>query len=271
MYSSSAFAADGEYYTWVDAQGRIHNTPVEDKSSTSESAIKQDEPPSTPPGDTTEYITEEQLQRNLDQYDEDNPAFYVWVDANGVMHTERFDSKAESEAVQSEAVDDSEAVVGWSPILAPPFRVSDEVTSGACCETFSDQFEPVLESYKSVQLFDPTRYRSFITGMGNRPAWYFHIGNQPDKSSGQRFLVLRVRGAEISGTLIALNSEYKPLHLELDVEMGTQAETWRSVAYQEAKVLIEDPEVVAFIFYPDLKPAEDLSLEIRWADGTSPF
>ena len=77
MYSSSAFAADGEYYTWVDAQGRIHNTPVEDKSSTSESAIKQDEPPSTPPGDTTEYITEEQLQRNLDQYDEDNPAFYV--------------------------------------------------------------------------------------------------------------------------------------------------------------------------------------------------
>lgn len=266
MFSSSAFAADGEYYTWVDAQGRIHNTPVEDKS-----VADQDSEPQSPPGDTAEYITEQELQRNLEQYDKDNPAFYIWVDANGVMHTEKFDSAAESEAIEQEVVNDSDAVVGWSPILAPPFRVSESVTTGACCESFADQFELVLEPFDSVQLFDPTRYRSFITGMGNRPAWFFSIGKQSEKSSGQRFLILRVRGANISGTLIALNSDYKPLHLEPDLILDSHTETWHSVAYQESKVLIEDSEVAAFIFYPDLKPAEDLSLEIRWADGTSPI
>lgn len=263
MCSSLAFAADGEYYTWVDAQGVIHNTLIEDIDA---------KPEVSPPNDDTKYRTEEQLNRDLKQYDKDNPAFYVWVDSDGVMHTEKFDSDVEQAAAAEEKIsEDNEAIVGWSPILAPPFRVRKDVTEGACCEIFSDQFEFALKPYKSKQLFDPTRYRSFITGLGNRPAWYFTIGSPAKNSSGQRFLVLRVRGADISGTLIALNADFKPLHLEANLLFDRYPETWHSVAYLEAKVLIEDPDVSSFILYPDLKPAEDLSLEIRWADGTSPL
>ena len=36
-------------------------------------------------------------------------------------------------------------------------------------------------------------------------------------------------------------------------------------------MLVEDKGVESFILYLDMKPAEDMSLEIRWADGYAPF
>ncbi len=48
--------ADGSYYTWVDAQGRIHNVPLKPG---------EEEPVEQPPGDDNDYQTEEEVQEKL--------------------------------------------------------------------------------------------------------------------------------------------------------------------------------------------------------------
>ena len=263
---SSAVLADGSYYTWVDAQGRIHNEPIAPDEDS------QEKPLDSPPGDDAEYLTEEQVDEKIRKFDEDNPAFYVWVEADGTTHTETYDAESEQEAAESAgAVSDAGAVIGWDPMLAPPFRVSEKIHTGACCEAFRDQFVEVPEQFKSVQLFDPVRYRSFPTAVGDHSAWYFETGIAPKKSSGQRFLVLRLRGAPVEASFIALDAAYKPLYFSGDLPMEETPESWHSVGYQEARILIEDAEVAAFILYLDVNPAEDVSLEIRWADGYTPF
>jgi len=254
-------AGDG-YYTWVDAQGRIHNDPI--------SPDKSPEEKVSLPGDDTEYLTEKGVEERLKQYDEENPAFYVWTDAEGRVQTQTYDAEAEQSAAAS-AVADDEAVIGWDPILAPPFRVSPAVTAGLCCEMFAGEFQEITEQFKSLQLFDPVRYRSFPTKTGKHSAWYVDIGAMPDDWRGRRFLVLRLRGAPVKASFIALNDALKPLYSEQDIALELHPETWRSIAYQEARVLIEDRDVSAFILYLDIKPAEDMSLEIRWADGYDPF
>ncbi|MEK9713466.1 MAG: DUF4124 domain-containing protein [Thalassolituus sp.] len=259
--SSAAMAGDG-YYTWVDAQGRIHNDPIA-PSAKSEEKI-------SPPGDDNEYFTEEEVQRRLEKYDEDNPAFYIWTDSEGRVQTQTYDAEAEQESATSVVVDD-DAVIGWDPLLAPPFRVAPAVTSGLCCEMFSGEFQLLTEQFKSLQLFDPVRYRSFPTKTGKHSAWYVDIGAMPSDWRGRRFLVLRLRGAPAKASLIVLNNARKPIYSEENIALESYPETWRSVPYQEARILIEDRDVSSFILYLDIKPAEDMSLEIRWADGYDPF
>ena len=254
--------ADGSYYTWVDAQGRIHNVPLKPG---------EEEPAEQPPGDDNDYQTEEEVEEKLRQYDEDNPAFYVTVEPDGRVRTETYDAEAEQEAAAETIVSDDQVILGWDPMLAPPFRVDEQVTQGACCEAFADQFVEVPKQFKSVQLFDPVRYRSFPTSQGNHTAWYFEIGKPPKATSGRRFLVLRLRGAPVEASLISLNSEMKPLYYSRRLPLDTIPESWHSVGYQEARVLVEDKDVESFILYLDMKPAEDMSLEIRWADGYVPF
>ncbi|MEC8523946.1 MAG: hypothetical protein VXZ24_06880 [Pseudomonadota bacterium] len=258
--------ADGSYYTWVDAQGRIHNVPMNPNENS-----EKEPPAESPPGDDNVYLSEQEVEERIRQYDEDNPAFYVTVEADGRVRTEVYDAEAEQNAAAEEVSDDGAVVIGWDPMLAPPFRVDPEVTAGACCESFSDQFVDVLVPFKSVQLFDPVRYRAFPTGRGNRSAWYFNVGPAAETTTGQRFLMLRLRGAPVKGRLIALNAAGKPLYHEVEMPFDTTPESWHSMAYHEYKILIEDSAVERFIFYLDLKPAEELSLEVRWADGYVPF
>lgn len=258
--------ADGSYYTWVDAQGRIFNVPLEPEENS-----KKSEEVQSPPGDDSVYLSEEEVEDRIRQYDEDNPAFYVTVEADGRIRTEVYDAEAEQSAAKTVVSGDTGAVIGWDPILAPPFRVNAKVTAGLCCDSFIDQFVDVLRPFKSVQLFDPIRYRAFETDNGSRSAWYFRIGDTPKQTTGQRFLVLRLRGAPVAGHLIALNDAAKPLYHEMNMSFDTTPESWHSMAYHEYKILIEDNDVHQFIFYLDMKPAEELSLEVRWADGYVPF
>ena len=260
-----ASAGDG-YYTWVDAQGRIHNTPVSDKSSAKEDVAS---PADSKSVESEEFLTEEQLEEKIRKYNEENPSFYIWVDAQGVTRSQAYDAEAEQAAVD-EMAEDSGAILGWDTILAVPFRVPGEVTQGACCVGFKTQFQPALKPFRSVQLFDPTRYRSFETGEGKRPAWYLEIGKVSDDNR-PRFVVLRLRGAKVSTNLVAVSSEYRPLYVEYDMPSTFVPESWHGQAYQEYKILIEDAEVTGLIVFPELKPAEDMSLEIRWASGEPPF
>ena len=264
LLPASAGAEDEKYYTWIDADGRVHNTPVSQTPDKSKNKSIAD----SPPGDDDTYLTEEQVDQKIEDYDRDNPAFYIWMDGEGRVQTQTFDPEAEENA----AVSGNDSGVAVSDhILAPPFRLPEEVTAAACCEAYADQFEPIEREFKSLEMFSPGRYRPFYTRQGNRLAWYFRTGAVSYEGFSQRFLAIRIRGADIRPTLIALNASYEPLYQVPELTMHYIPETWRSVEYLETLILIEDPDVAAFILYPDMTPSDELSVEIRWANGESPF
>lgn len=191
------------------------------------------------------------------------------MDAEGRMQTQTIDPEAEQEAAASISSDASAAITDH--ILAPPFRLPEEATRAACCEAYADQFIDLRRQFKSLELFDPVRFRPFFTRNGNRQAWYFRIGAQSRDVFSQRFLGIRFRGSDLTPNIIALNAELKPLYQITGLSLHYVPETWRSVDYLETQILIEDPDVAAFILYPELMPSDEISVEIRWANGEPPF
>ena len=266
-------ADEEKYYTWTDAEGRIHNTPIQ-QDNPDTSVPETDEPsmkpvPVSPPGDSNVYLTEEQVDQKIEDYDAENPPFYIWMDGEGRIQSQTYDQEAEQEATA--AAKQSRTAISADHILAPPFRLPVKVTQSACCEAYADQFGKPLTAYRSLELFNPVRFRPFYTREGNRQAWYFRIGAVSVDAFSQRMLGLRFRGSEVSATLIALNKAGKPLYQEGPLTLHYVPETWRSVDYLETLIMIEDPEVDSFILYPDQVTSDELSVEIRWADGESPF
>lgn len=185
------------------------------------------------------------------------------------MQSQTFDLESEQEAAA--AIKQNRTNISADHILAPPFRLPLKATQAACCGAYSDQFGEPLTAFRSLELFNPVRFRPFYTREGNRQAWYFRIGAAPDDAFSQRLLGLRFRGSDVSATLIALNKDKKPLYQTGPLVLHYVPETWRSVDFLETLILIEDPEVDSFILYPDQTTSDDLSVEIRWADGEPPF
>lgn len=225
--------------------------------------------PLSPPGDSEVYLTEEQVDQKIKDYDEENPPFFIWMDGEGRIQSQTFDQEAEQEAAA--AVKQSRADISADHILAPPFRLPLKATQSACCGAYADQFGKPLTAFRSLELFNPVRFRPFYTREGNRQAWYFRIGAGSDQEFSQRLLGLRFRGGDVSATLIALNKDKKPLYQTGPLALHYVPETWRSVDFLETLILIEDPDVDSFILYPDQTTSDDLSVEIRWADGEPPF
>ncbi len=261
--------AEDEYYTWVDAEGRVHNSVVPKNSSTEKSGVKKNIPPviggDIPklPGDDTQYLSEDEFKAQQKQDLEDKPPFYIWVDEAGIVHTEMHPEGLEEEVVQN-------FTESHDHIFAPPFRLSEMVQNGACCDMYEQAFIDALTPFRSRMYPDPDLLMPFALKQGDRPAWYVRIGGAGKKTSGQRFLVLRVRGEPIEASIIALNGELKPLYFDNKLSLHQYPENWHSVAYQETRILLEDAEIAAIIIYLNSAITKTMSLEVKWADGTSP-
>ena len=277
---SSVLWAEGtdssqKYYVWVDADGRVHNTPINKEPSPDILTEAKDTDPleqtSAEPSllESEKYLTEEQIQQKLKDYDEENPAFYIWMDENGQVHTQNIDQDAEKEA-QEVLGKDSQAVIAHH-ILAPPFRVSEEITNALCCEEYSDQIVEIKKQHKAKELFDPKRNWPFYTRSGNKKAWYFGIGNIPNAQKQQRFMELSIHGERVEAFLIAMDAGMQPLYLLTQVEFDYYPETWKSVQYQQTMVAIEDDQVANFVLYLNMTPQTDISLEVKWANGEYPL
>lgn len=277
-------AEEGEYYTWVDEQGRVHNVPLPSNTASKlnkKPAKTASQPESSKPNDSSltqstdaeQYLTEEEVNQKLEEYDKDNPSFYIWVDEKGRVQTQTTDQEAE-QAAQAEAKQSERGVIVGHHFLARPFRVDQKIKDAACCEEYASQVVEVPRPYKSKEFFHLQRNWPFYTQSGNKHAWYFRVGDARSTEADDqrsRFVVLNVRGAQAKYSLIALDKAMQPLYFIPEVLFDSHSETWKSVAYQQTLMAVEDPEVANFILYLNFTPAETMSLEVVWAHAEYPL
>ena len=226
--------AEQKYFTWVDAQGNVHSTPIE--SSEKKEVIPPDE------AEGSSFLTEEEFERQRAQDKENNPAFFTWTDAEGRIHN----------SVKPEYVVEFEApeVVADS-VFAPPFRLPIQITKGECCQQYAQAFSleagPVgVVKIDEASLLYKTRDKSF-------PAAYFNS----DIKSG--WLGVKLYGMSDGSTieLVLLNKDFEPIYLASDLEPMAVGETWSHHGYHKLILELNDADIEYMIlFSTDFSGAE---------------
>lgn len=279
---ADAALAEQEYFTWVDANGRIHNTPVERKQerrvesfpesavestpkSAAESAVASPPHRSKPgaasqkPGlDPDAYLTEEQFAEKRRQYEADNPPFYTYVDETGRVRTQEIvDARIEVE----------QPVVGqtYDHVLAPPFRVASSMAQ-QCCQRYRNYFKEQIPAEKAVNFQGFLNSIALATRDGGKSAWYFVLDRQ--KAPDFIDLTLKFRGVESQPlSLIAVNDAFQALYFIPQLSRRLLDESWLDAAYQQSDLRFEDADVVGFIIYFPEQAAASPSMEVEWRHG----
>lgn len=254
--------AEEEYFTWIDAQGRIHNTLKTTPADNSQS----DSPEKNPASEHDEFLTEEEFTRQKEQDAKDNPPFYIWIDSLGQRHSELMtpEQVEAEEAAQSQNNVSSEKIIDHA--LIPPLRLPDSVRSGSCCRSYAAFFRELLEPEDSVLFTLNSTDGLFRAGDEAVPAWYF----KTTASKSRKYLNLKLRHSRNSLSVIAVDAQYRPLHHIQELSFQDHPETWAYVAYRESLVEINDPDVAGFIVvFPygyDAKATLEVSLSAAIGD-----
>jgi len=249
--------AEQEYFTWVDEQGRIHNSikPPSEKSEDLPQASNAQE---------SDFLTEEEFQEKLAKDNADNPPFYTWIDAQGRLQSQEIPQVniEVEELTQLQAADHS---------LLPPLRVAAEIRNAGCCAQYTHLFKETIPEYDSVVFSQPQMSVPFKTRSGDKPAWYFRLTGS--NGAARRALNLYLRGTDepekgaATVALIALNKQLQPLYFIPQLITQSYLSTWRSEAYRESLVSILDTEVSAFIIYFPESVTASASLQVEWMHG----
>ncbi len=248
-----AGAAD-DYFTWVDAEGRIHNSPRAESESKPETEKTSQSPAEHEEG--ARYLSEDELQEKLRQEQQAHKPFYIWVDEQGVVHNQET-PQGEEPGEKDDARD-----ILTDHTLIPPLRVSAAIRNAGCCQEYRKAFHVSTGSYEPLLLQRAQAGIPFRTSSGNRPAWYFTFRNYP--ASGAATLTLKLRRTTDRLSLIALGENLKPLYYLPEVRFQLQAETWAYEAYRESVITIQDQALRAVILYfPDGAP-NAATAEVEW-------
>lgn len=260
VVSSSAYA-EQDYYTWVDAQGRIHNTPIPE----SQSSSKPKENNSVSNADTTvekpeEFLTEEQLDEKIKKEKKETPPFYTRVDADGRVYNE-FVPQLDVEFASEEPV--------VTELLAVPFRLDDKYRNAGCC---SQYLEPLTNSYDlgNAEYKFPIDDNSplFATNTGAKPSLFLalktpqdntssnpesEIGRESsllDKSVDKRYLlemsVFKVN-RDVTMNIVALDKAYSTLYSFAALPAIYVDESWKSFAKSSWSLQLDDSEIAYLI------------------------
>jgi len=271
---ADAALAEQEYFTWVDASGRIHNTLVERKQErrvesppepAAQSAVASPlhrsnaGPASQEPGlDPDTYLTEEQFAEKRRQYEADNPPFYTYVDETGRVRTQEIvDARIEVE----------QPVVGqtYDHMLAPPFRVASSMAQ-QCCQRYRNYFKEQIPAEKAVNFQGLLNSIPLATRDGGKPAWYFVLDRQ--NASDFIDMTLKIRGVGSQPlALIAVNEAFQALYFIPQLSRRLLDESWLDAAYQQSDLRFEDAGVVGFIVYFPDQAAASPSMEVEWRHG----
>lgn len=252
--------AEQEYFTWVDAQGRIHNTQVErvpiKKSDKSESSLGTAHQPQRI---DSEFLTEEQLQQKLKKEKQENPPFYTYVDADGQVKSKAIiDAQIEVEKPYVPVV--------YDHILAPPFRVSQSMSEG-CCQRYQSYFKENIPEEKSVLFSGFLNSVPVLTRFGARKAWYFNI----DGFSDFRELSLKIRHAgdhtDHIPAAIFTDQKRRALYFIPQLSLVNNPASWSGTAYKESSIKLDDVDVASVIVYFPQHAPTDASLEVNWRHG----
>src|SRR5690554_2177492 len=282
--------AEGDYYTWVDEFGRVHNTPIpsktpkdsKDSQTTSDQQHGSKEPQEksgfytwvdefgrvhntpakvSPVENAEEYLTEEEFEKKAAQERKDNPQFYTWVDEQGRIRNSAVPS---TEVVVTSSEDTFEQQV-TDHTLVSPLRVNQTVTNSGCCQNYKANFKDNLTKTKPRVFTKPQFSNSFYTQDGGKPAWFFNLPNfNLENTDKEPLLRLRLRDTDQPLALIALNKDYQPLYYIHELEPQYFPETWRTVAMHETLISVADEDVHAVIVYFPLGVENKANLEVQW-------
>lgn len=261
-------AADSDYYTWVDEQGRIHNSPKPpgaDSTAASDAAVKSNaseyellgiNPDDFP--DEAEVLKRQQEQR------EQNPRFYIWVDERGITHRQMLlDDDIKGQAKASE--------VAFDHIMAPPFRLQDSEIN--CCSRYRFAFKTLL-SFEDAEVFGGYAHAQPIEVSGHPyRGWFVSLAKA---ESNVRELELLQMGAGLPShrssrlALLLLDEHFNALYWLPRVEGVYFAADWANNARFETRIQVRDRQVEhAIIMVPESALALISSTRLSWSYGTS--
>ena len=262
--SKNANSTEPRYYTWVDAQGVMHNTLITteknaqqpskndaDKNSIATEKTLELKADKSPEFNTADFPSEEQHQQDIEKRKADQKPFFTWTDAQGIIRSE----------LKPDAVTDfvAEEVV-YDTVFAPPFRLPAHVTEGQCCESYADAFTAVAKFNGSASYQVNDTLYLFKTQTDDVAAGYFSV---PDLADHE---IVMLKGyklpVESQFEVIALNADFKPIYLGSKLEGIVVEETWKDLAYQKVLLEISDPEIKYFVIFarPNIaSAAESLS------------
>ncbi len=263
--------ADSDYYTWVDEQGRVHNSPKPGSLSADEKAAnkvgeKGESNSAEPDGiavDPDDFPDEAEVERRQQQYQQENPPFYIWVDEQGVTHRQTYRSgEGKADSAPEEAVFDH--------ILIPPFRLKNAPQS--CCERYLFAFKDSLPVEKMAAFSSFARAQPFLWQQPNKKprqyrGWYFALAGQ---AQAPRQLRLVSQGEGLRPALLLLNDQLQPLYWLPKLNGVQQAASWARVAQFESLLEIRDSHVRYVIaLVPEAQAKQPWSLTAQWFYGTT--
>ena len=211
--------AEPSYYTWVDAQGMIHNTVIEAES----------------PDVEGEFKSEEAFQQDL-KSSNDKP-FYTWTDADGTIRNNP-KPDLELEFVATEIVYDA--------VFAPPFRLPNKIVEGACCAEYKDSFVKKLQRDSLTGQKINNTSRLYKTQDGLKPAAFFVV-------EGIEKEIIFIKAFKLSEKaefeIIALNEAYQPIYLASGLSGLFVEQTWKDLAYNKVMLELSDAEIKYLIIF----------------------
>lgn len=295
-------ASEQEYFTWVDAQGRIHNSPkppsakpsepppLIDQSSSTErlsplregsavvdslrmipgtnipiralSPAHVDSPVDSPVANER-FLSEADFEKQQQQYETDNPAFFIWIDAQGTRHVQTY---RKSDEVAAQAAQQEDDDVLYDHLLAMPLRNVDR-EGVPCCESFRSAFRHRLVVDERLVL---SGFRERLFNLNDDDyyqAWYVQLGAAQETG---RDVSLKIRNTQQAPMLLALNAQWQPLHLIAPMVTHHVASTWASRSYQESRLHLDDGDIHAVILFFLSTEPESTSIDLRWTHAKTP-
>jgi len=232
--------AEQKYYTWVDAQGNVHNTLIQSKPEET-SSQQQD-------FDSADYPSEEKFQQKLKDKPKGEKPFYTWTDAQGIIR---------SEVKPDVMIEFSATEVVYDSVFAPPFRLPDFVMQGLCCENYLEAFTTKVKMNGSGSYRVDGAEFLFKTQSSDVAAGYFAVEDLNPRE------ILLIKAFEVeeesSFEVIALSENLKPLYLESSVKGVFVEQTWKDLAYKKIMLEVADPDIKYLIVFMKNEQQEALS------------
>ncbi len=241
--------AEPSYYTWVDAQGVVHNTLVEDKKTSN--AISSDDTIERENSDQNENTQNESVKADVfreeafktesefkkDIKDREDKPFYTWTDADGtIRNNEKPDVFVEFTSTE----------VVYDAVFAPPFRLPAEIIEGLCCLEYQQAFKKELvDNASTIQKVSSSSVR-YKTQSGAVPAAYFIL---PKAERSIVFIKAFKLAENTQFEVVALNEQYKPLYLSSNLSGVYIKQTWKDLAYNKIMLEIADPDIRYLIIF----------------------
>jgi len=232
--------AEQKYYTWVDAQGNVHNTPVptnsEENKSTADSSAQQQG-----------FLTEDEFNAEAERKKQENPAFYTWTDAEG-----RVVNSVKPEVL----VEFTEQEVVADFVFAPPFRLPPVITEGKCCAQYQQAFSGDIQR---TQVINKSSF-FYKTLDGEYPAAYLKLKKQPG------WFALKLFGLDDEKTieLVLLNEAFKPIYLASRLSPLKVDETWSHHGYKKLILELNDAEAQYLVLFSADQGGEEYKVSLRY-------